>query len=84
MTSRTTRNNSSASSRRNLFHQHLSRRPTASSTGTSVTTTIQTPTEDASEEIVIRDKDGSYQFEVPGLPVAGQDEVTEKESECYT
>ena len=75
-------NNSSSSSRRNLFHQHLSRRPTASSTATSVTTTIQTPVEEADEEIVVRDKDGSYQFEVPGIPTAaaaGQDEVTEKE-----
>lgn len=82
MTSRTTRTNSNSnSSRRNLFHQHLSRRPTASSTATSATTTIQTPAEEADEEIVVRDKDGSYQFEVPGIPTAGQDEVTEKERE---
>lgn len=86
MTSRTTRASNHTGARRNLFHQHLSRRAPASSTGTSATTTIQVATaasEDTSEEIVVRDKNGEYQFEIPTMPVAGQDETLEKESTYY-
>lgn len=80
MTTRTTRASNNPGARRNLFHQHLSRRAPASSTGTSATTTIQAASEDTSEEIVVRDKNGEYQFEIPTMPVAGQDEAMEKES----
>ena len=80
MSSRSTRTNVTTNTRRNLFHQHLSRRPTASSTAGTSATTIQAVSEDTGDEIVVRDKNGNYQFELPVMPIAGQDEVMEKES----
>ena len=78
-------NNKSNTTRRNPFHQPLSRRPTASSTATSATATtiIQDPPGDATEEIIVRDKDGKYQFEVPSILVAGQDLTSEKDRTFY-
>jgi hypothetical protein len=54
--------------RRNLFHQHLSRRPTTSSTSTSAET-LRLDTEVASDDgssnsdIVLRDKNGEFLVE---------------------
>ncbi len=87
MTSRNnpSRTTTSASNvRRNLFHHHLSRRPTSASTSTSATT-LQASPEDNSADIVIRDKNGNYQVELPLLPAVGEeqgpeDEAKEKES----
>ncbi|KAI9759279.1 MAG: hypothetical protein M1835_000404 [Candelina submexicana] len=67
--------------RRNLFHPHLSRRPTSStaSNSTSATTILQTSPEDNSDDIVIRDKNGNYQVEVPLMPIEQNDDPHEKE-----
>ncbi|MCJ1470670.1 hypothetical protein MMC07_009316 [Pseudocyphellaria aurata] len=77
-------NTSTTSSvRRNLFHQHLSRRPTSTSTSTSATTLQDLPQDDCSE-IAIRDLNGDYQVHIPRLPPTDddqpqEDEVTENE-----
>jgi len=48
--------------RRNLFHQHLSRRPTTSSTSTSAETLrLDHDHESETSEIVIRDKNGDFE-----------------------
>ena len=62
--------------RRNLFHQHLSRRPTTSSTSTSAETLrLDTEHESETSDIVIRNKDG--EFEIGDLQVQGLDEQEE-------
>lgn len=76
--------NTGSNVRRNLFHHHLSRRPTSTSTSTS-TTTIQEVPVDNSSEIVIRDTQGNYAVQIPLLPPleddqAQEDEAVEKES----
>ena len=78
-------NSNSNTTRRNPFHQRLGRRPTVNSTATSATATtiIQGPAGDATEEIVVRDKDGKYQFEVPSILAAGQDLTSEKDRKSY-
>jgi len=49
--------------RRNLFHQHLSRRPTTSSTSTSAETLrLDTEHESETSDIVIRDKNGDFEI----------------------
>ena len=51
--------------RRNLFHQHLSRRPTTSSTSTSAETLrldMDPESSDSSSEIVIRDQNGNFEI----------------------
>ena len=55
--------------RRNLFHQHLSRRPTTSSTSTSAET-LRLDSEQGSEtaDIVIRDKNGDFDIGDPPMP----------------
>ena len=59
--------------RRNLFHQHLSRRPTTSSTSTSAETVRfdahNDESEDTNSEIVIRN--GNGEFEIAGGSTAG-------------
>jgi len=58
---------SSSNVRRNLFHHHLGRRATSASTSTSATT-LQASPEDSSADIVIRDKNGNYQVDIPLVP----------------
>ncbi|KAL3427096.1 hypothetical protein PVAG01_00605 [Phlyctema vagabunda] len=54
--------------RRNLFHQHLSRRPTTSSTSTSAETLrLDLEPESGTSDIVIRDKNGDIQICDPPL-----------------
>lgn len=54
--------------RRNLFHQHLSRRPTTSSTSTSAETLrLDIEPESGTSDIVIRDKNGDFQIGDPPL-----------------
>ena len=54
--------------RRNLFHQHLSRRPTTSSTSTSAETLrLDIEPDFDSSEIVIRDKNGDFEIEDPSI-----------------
>lgn len=73
----------SSNVRRNLFHHHLGRRPTSASTSTSATT-VQASHEENSTDIVIRDKNGNYQVDIPQVPAVGDgnpgDEAKEKES----
>src|SRR3954447_1494261 len=61
-TSSSSTNRSTTGVRRNLFHQHLSRRPTTSSTSTSAET-LRLDTDHGSEtsDIVIRDKNGDFE-----------------------
>ncbi len=62
--------------RRNLFHQHLSRRPTTSSTSTSAETLrLDIDPESDSSDIVIRDKNGDFEIEDP--PIQPFDEQEE-------
>ncbi len=58
----------------------LSKRPVRvhGSATSSASTTIQ----DNPEEIVVRDENGRYQFEVPGIPLA-QRTLTQKESKYH-
>lgn len=60
--------------RRNLFHHHLSRRPTTSSTSTSAETLRLDTSHSGSEtsDIVIRDQNG--EFEIGDPPMQGLDE----------
>jgi hypothetical protein len=52
--------------RRNLFHQHLSRRPTTSSTSTSAETLrLDIEPESDTSEIVVRDKNGDFEIGDP-------------------
>jgi len=62
--------------RRNLFHQHLSRRPTTSSTSTSAETLrLDTGHESENSDIVIRDQNGD--FEIGDLPMESADDPEE-------
>jgi hypothetical protein len=55
--------------RRNLFHQHLSRRPTTSSTSTSAETLrLDNEHESETSDIVIRDRNGDFEITEPPLP----------------
>lgn len=64
--------------RRNLFHQHLQRRPTTSSASTSSETLrLDGEGEAESPAIVIRDKNGN--FEIGDVPVQPFDEEAEGE-----
>lgn len=69
-------NRSTNNVRRNLFHQHLSRRPTTSSTSTSAETLrLDVDPESDSSDIVIRDKNG--EFEIGDPPIQSFDEQEE-------
>ncbi|KAI9052300.1 hypothetical protein LZ554_003654 [Drepanopeziza brunnea f. sp. 'monogermtubi'] len=62
--------------RRNLFQQHLSRRPTTSSTSTSSETLrLDIEPDSDSSDIVIRDKNGDFEIEDP--PIQPFDEPEE-------
>lgn len=59
--------------RRNLFHQHLSRRPTTSSTSTSAETLrLDGEHESETSDIVVRDRNGD--FEIADPPLVSLDE----------
>lgn len=59
--------------RRNLFHQHLSRRPTTGSTSTSAETLrLDIEPESDSSDIVIRDQNGDFQ--IGDLPMQAYDD----------
>ena len=68
-----------SSVRRNLFHHTLSRRPTSTSTSTSATT-LQEGSQDESLDIVIKDRNGNYQVQVPLLPPLDEDQAQEEDS----
>jgi hypothetical protein len=63
--------------RRNLFNSNLSRRPTrSSSTTSSAPTLIENPLEpsvpqEASSEILVRNANGDYAVQLPGVPPIG-------------
>lgn len=75
--------------RRNLFHQHLSRRPTTSSTSTSAETLrLDMEAESETSDIVTRDKNGDYEVGDPPMPPLDDQEeqgseIQEEES-AYT
>jgi hypothetical protein len=74
----TTTNSRSTGVRRNLFHQHLSRRPTTSSTSTSAETLRLDNEHDLGAlDIVIRDKNGD--FDIGDPPMQSLDEPEEGE-----
>ncbi|KAH8588381.1 hypothetical protein B0O99DRAFT_639356 [Bisporella sp. PMI_857] len=68
--------------RRNLFHQHLSRRPTTSSTSTSAETLrLDNEHESETSDIVIRDKNGDFEVLDASLVALDQDEAEEEDHE---
>jgi hypothetical protein len=60
--------------RRNLFHHHLSRRPTTSSTTSAETVRLDMEVESESSDIVIRDKNGDYETGDPPIPALDDQE----------
>ncbi|KAG0648581.1 hypothetical protein D0Z07_5184 [Hyphodiscus hymeniophilus] len=71
-----TSSRTTAGVRRNLFHQHLSRRPTTSSTSTSAETLrLDNEHESETSDIVIRNKDG--EFEIGDMQTQDLDEQEE-------
>ena len=64
--------------RRNLFHPHLSKRPTSAATS-EATTVLESPPHDESSDIIIRDKHGNYQVQVPALPAVDDEQLPEDE-----
>jgi hypothetical protein len=63
--------------RRNLFHQHLSRRPTTSSTSTSAETLrLDVEADSETSDIVIRDKNGDFEVGDPPIPELDEQEET--------
>jgi hypothetical protein len=76
--SSSTNSRSTTGVRRNLFHQHLSRRPTTSSTSTSAETLrLDNEHESETSDIVIRNQDG--EFEIGDPQMQGLDEQEEGE-----
>lgn len=66
--------------RRNLFHHQLSRRPTSASTSTSGTT-LQESMHDDSSDIVVRDRNGKYDVQIPTLhAVVDEDQAQEEDA----
>ena len=76
---RPTANTAGSHVRRNLFHHHLSRRPTSASTSTSATT-MQEVLPDNSSEIVIRDQNGDPSVQIPLLPPLEDDQIQDEET----
>jgi hypothetical protein len=83
-------NRSTNNVRRNLFHQHLSRRPTTSSTSTSAETLrLDVEPESDTSDIVIRDKNGEFEIGDPPMQSfdeqeeGGNGDALEDESMCY-
>ncbi|CAF9906338.1 hypothetical protein IMSHALPRED_004175 [Imshaugia aleurites] len=83
MASKSTASRSAAtgtsSVRRNLFHHSLSRRPTSASTSTSATT-LQEGSQDESSDIVVKDRNGNYEVQIPLLPPLDEDQAQEEDS----
>ena len=83
MASRSAASRSTAESvgnvRRNLFHHQLSRRPTNTSISTSGST-LQESIYDDSSDIVMRDRNGNYQVQVPLLPPVDDEQAQEEEA----
>ncbi|CAF9936980.1 MAG: hypothetical protein ALECFALPRED_007029 [Alectoria fallacina] len=83
MASKSTASRSTAtgtsSVRRNLFHHTLSRRPTSASTST-LATTLQDASQDESSDIVVKDRNGNYQVQIPILPPLDEDQAQEEDS----
>ncbi|KAL2045420.1 hypothetical protein ABVK25_012105 [Lepraria finkii] len=69
---------STANVRRNLFHHQLSRRPTSSATSTTATT-LQGSLHDDSSDIVVKDRNGKYDIQVPLLPPLDEEQAQEEE-----
>ncbi|KAK3169518.1 hypothetical protein OEA41_008902 [Lepraria neglecta] len=69
---------STANVRRNLFHHQLSRRPTSSSTSTTATP-LQESLHDDSSDIVVKDRNGEYDIQVPLLPPLDEEQAQEEE-----
>ena len=63
---------SNSNVRRNLFN-HLGRRPTTSSSTSA--TRIPETTHDDSTDIVLRDRSGNYQMQMPVLPALEEDQA---------
>ena len=68
-----------SSVRRNLFHHTLSRRPTSASTSTSATT-LQDGSQDESSDIVVKDRHGNYQVQVPLLPPLDEEQAQDEDA----
>lgn len=70
-----------ANVRRNLFHQHLSRRPTTSSTSTSAETLrLDHEHESETSDIVIRDKNGDFEvLDAGAQDVDEEDDIDEED-----
>ena len=64
--------------RRNLFHHQLSRRPTSTSTSMSGST-LQEPLPDNSSDIVVKDRNGNYQVDIPLLPPLDEEQMQEED-----
>ena len=64
--------------RRNLFHHQLSRRPTSASTSMSGST-LQEPLPDNSSDIVVKDRNGNYQVDIPLLPPLDEEQMQEED-----
>lgn len=83
MASKSTASRSAAtgtsSVRRNLFHHTLSRRPTSASTSTSATT-LQEGSQDESSDIVVKDRNGNFEVQIPILPPLDEDQAQEEDS----
>jgi hypothetical protein len=70
-------NSRAAGVRRNIFQQHISRRPTTSSTSTSAETLrLDLEVESETSDIVIRNKNGDYELGDPPMPLADDQEET--------
>ena len=66
--------------RRNLFQQHLSTRPTTSSTSTSAETLrLDIEAESETSDIVVRDKNGDYEIGNPPMPLLDEQEEPGKQ-----
>ena len=64
--------------RRNLFHHHLSRRPTGASTSSSSATQPRDGSKDEEAEIVARHSDGNFAVRIPSLPALDEDHLPDE------
>ncbi|KAI9660291.1 MAG: hypothetical protein M1829_006493 [Trizodia sp. TS-e1964] len=71
----------SAAVKRSLFSNHLTRRPTSSAYPPTPAAHPSPPPEQPNSEIVIRDKDGNFQVQLPMMSIEKRDEDIEKEKE---
>lgn len=75
-----TNNRATTGVRRNLFHQHLSRRPTSHSSTSTSAETLRLDNEHESEtsDIVIRNKDGEFEIGDPQMQALDEQEEEEQ------